>query len=51
MHYLLMVFEYISDGFGLSIMVPIPKSESNMDKSENYRGLSIIPLLSKVFEH
>jgi len=47
----MLIFEYIPDGFGLSIMVPIHKSESNKNKSDNYRGISINPLLSKVFEH
>ena len=48
---LMLLFEYIRDGFGLSIMTPIPKSQSNHDKAQNYRGTSVSPIISKFFEH
>jgi len=36
---LMLIFEYILDGFRLSIVELLPKSESNKEKSENYRGM------------
>jgi len=45
---------YVPDGFGLSYTVPLPKcSNAGISKSltvDDFRGISISPVLSKVFE-
>ena len=47
----MLLFEYVPDGFGVGIMVPIPKSETDLDKTDNYRGITLNPIVSKLFEH
>ena len=49
---LMMWFEYVSNSFGKSIFVPIPKDETSCVKTtvDSYRGISITPVVSKVFE-
>ena len=44
---------YIPYGFRLSYTVPLPKEEqSHTGKSvDNYRAISISPIISKIFEH
>ena len=45
---------YVPDGFGLSYTVPLPKiNNASLSKSltvDDFRGISISPVLSKVFE-
>jgi hypothetical protein len=50
---LIIMFEYVPNDFGRSILIPIPKTESVAAKAsaEDYRGISIAPVISKVFEH
>jgi hypothetical protein len=50
---LMLLFEYVPDSFGRSILVPIHKTDSVSAKMlvEDYRGISITPVISKVFEH
>ena len=50
---LVIMFEYVPNDFGRSILIPIPKNESVSAKAyvEDYRGISIAPVISKVFEH
>ena len=50
---LMIIFEYVPDDFGRSILIPIPKIDSVSAKAhvEDYRGISIAPVISKVFEH
>jgi exonuclease III len=49
---LMIRFEYVPNDFGVGIVVPIPKkdSKSNLDKHADYRGISISPVISKIFE-
>jgi len=43
---------YVPDAFGRGIIVPIPKSSKrNYNTLEDYRGITISCILSKVFEH
>ena len=43
---------YVPDNFGIWITVPIPKDESRISakKTEDFRGITISPVISKVFE-
>ena len=44
---------YVPDGFGLNYIVPIPKisGRSNRLSCNDFRGISIAPVMSKIFEH
>jgi len=51
---LIMVHGYVPTGFGLSFTVPLQKDNIRGSKSltvEDFRGISISPVLSKIFEH
>jgi hypothetical protein len=51
---LIMLFGQVPTGFGLSYTVPLPKSDDARGKPlsvEDFRGISISPILSKIFEH
>ena len=48
---LLLLFEYVPNGFGIGILIPIPKSDKDLDRTDNYRGITINPVISKIFEH
>jgi hypothetical protein len=43
---------YVPDAFGVGITIPLPKNKErrNHDKLDEYRGITISPILSKVFE-
>ena len=43
----------IPDSFGMGLMVPIPKSDSASSNTvtADFRGITISPVVSKVFEH
>jgi hypothetical protein len=43
---------YVPDAFGLGLTIPIPKCDSKRvyDKIEDYRGITISPVISKIFE-
>ena len=53
--YLIVLTGHIPSGFGYSYTVPIPKQKANVySKAHNvddFRGISISPVISKVFEH
>ena len=44
--------EYVPDAFGKSVTTPIPKVTSGkaLSSVDNYRGISINPIISKLFE-
>jgi hypothetical protein len=43
---------YVPDAFGQGILVPIPKGDKKMyNLIEDYRGITISVVISKVFEH
>ena len=44
--------KYIPDDFGICVTVPIPKDSSKGSNSrmEQFRGITILPVISKVFE-
>jgi len=51
---LIMLTQYVPSGFKLSYIVPIPKVKDTLStalKCDNFRGIAISPILSKVFEH
>ena len=48
---LLLFFEYVPNGFGIGVLIPIPKSDKDLDRTDNYRGITLNPVISKVFEH
>jgi hypothetical protein len=49
---LIVALKYVPAAFGRGIIVPIPKGERkhNNDKIENYRGITVSCILSKIFE-
>lgn len=49
---LMLLCGYVPNAFGCGIMIPLIKSnDSNINNSDNYRGLTLSPVISKVFEH
>ena len=51
---LILICNYIPQGFKVSYIVPIPKAKDIVSKSlsyDNFRGIAISPIISKVFEH
>lgn len=43
---------YVPNGFGLGLTIPIPKDlSSKVLKISNFRGITLSPVVSKVFEH
>jgi len=43
---------YVPNAFGCGITVPLPKSSSkgHSSKVADYRGITILPIISKLFE-
>lgn len=43
---------YVPNAFGLGITVPLPKQDAkgSLNKMESYRGITILPIISKIFE-
>ena len=51
---LMLMFSYVPVGFRHSYIVPIPKSSQCSNKAltcDEFRGIAISPIISKVFEH
>ena len=50
---LMLIHEYVPDAFGQTITFPVPKSASNklQISSDDYRGITVSPIISKIFEH
>ena len=45
-----LVHDYVPDSFGTSFIVPVPKGDINkLSVSEDYRSVSLISVVSKVF--
>ena len=44
---------FVPSDFGKGITIPIPKGDSlsGAQKIENFRGITLSPVVSKVFEH
>lgn len=51
--YFMLAISYVPDQFGNGIVIPIQKDTGirGIQKPDNFRGISINPLLSKVFEY
>ena len=49
---LMLIYEYVPDSFGRGILIPIPKSDAGRGDAhmDNYRGISLNPIISKLFE-
>ena len=49
---LILKFEYVPNAFGIGITIPLPKKDtkSTFDKLADYRGITISPIMSKIFE-
>lgn len=48
---LMIMFNYVPNAFGKGIIIPIPKGDKRQcDKTELYRGITVSPVISKVFE-
>ena len=50
---LMICVEYVPDAFGIGLTIPIPKGDSHVKNYtlEDFRGITISPVLSKVFEN
>ena len=44
---------HVPADFGMAIVIPIPKSEPSdpVNKPENFRGITLSPIISQLFEH
>lgn len=50
--YLIFTHNYVPDAFGIGISVPLLKDKSgNINDVNNYRAITLIPIISKVFEN
>lgn len=51
--YLIIATSYVSKQFGSEITIPIQKDKSvkGVQKPDNFRGITISPLIAKIFEH
>ncbi len=47
----MLLFGYVPDAFGIGVIVPLLKANKSNGKAENYRGISLNPIISKIFEH
>lgn len=49
---LLIKLEFVPKAFGIGVIIPIPKkdSKSNHDRLSDYRGITISPVISNIFE-
>ena len=49
---IILKFGYVPNGFGIGVIVPIPKGKQNcINNIDGYRGITMCNVLSKVFEH
>ena len=49
---LMLKFGYVPDAFGRGIVIPIPKGDKRVNNCvEDYRGITLSSIFSKVFEH
>ena len=47
----MLIHEYVPDDFGRGILIPIIKDKNgDADSLDNYRPITISPVISKVFE-
>ena len=50
---LMLTHNYVPDSFGIGLTIPLPKHDSmcKLVKCNDFRGITISPVISKVFEH
>ena len=47
----LLFYGFVPDGFGRGIVIPLFKDKSgNVNSLDNYRGITLIPVIAKLFE-
>ena len=48
----MLALHYVPDAFALRLTIPIPKCDTKRiyDKIDDYRGITISPVISKIFE-
>jgi len=46
-------YDYVPDAFGVDLTVLIPKGDApkNSGSTEDYRGITVSTVISKIFEH
>ena len=46
-------FSYVPNAFGIGLLVPIPKkiNYSSIYNTDDFRGITLSPIISKIFEH
>ena len=51
--YLMLRFSFVSTDFGRGLLIPIPKDSGarGILKVSQFRGITVSPVISKVFEH
>src|SRR5580692_388202 len=44
---------FVPNDFGMGVLIPIPKSDASCGthKLNNFRGITLSPIISKIFEH
>ena len=47
---MLITSEYVPLQFKRGVIIPIPKGEKDKSLKDNYRGITLLPVLSKIFE-
>ena len=47
---LMLSVRYVPNEFGVGLTIPIPKGSCCSSRSDEYRGVTISPLISKIFE-
>ena len=50
---LMLRYSYVPDAFGIGLTVPLPKHDTvcKLVSASDYRGITISPVISKLFEH
>ena len=47
---LIVNYEYVPNHFKLGIIVPIPKGTKCQSNQDNYRGITLLPVIAKMYE-
>ena len=47
---IMIIIEYVPNAFGVSTIVPVPKAGKRNNVVDGYRGISLTPVISKIFE-
>ena len=47
----MLLCSYVPDSFGVALCVPLLKHGSNVQSVDGYRGITVSPVISKIFEY